>query len=66
MKLPRLKLPRLRLGLDRWDLITLSGASLLGGGVWALSGPAWACMLWGGLLLTVAALHATRGAKEGR
>ena len=45
---------------DRWDVIPLSGAGLLGGGVWGQWGPSWACMLWGVLLLGVAILHAVR------
>lgn len=45
---------------DIWDGMTLAGAALLGGGVWAHWGPSWASMLWGALLLGVAALHAHR------
>ena len=43
---------------DRWTVVELLGAGLLGGGVWAQWGPQWACMLWGLLLLGVAALRA--------
>lgn len=46
--------------IDRWDVITIAGAALLGGGVWAEWGPARASMLWGAILLTVATVHAAR------
>lgn len=55
--------------LDRWDAISLTGAALLGGGVWGLCGPSWACVTWGLLLLGAANLHAAqaaRAAREGR
>lgn len=43
---------------DIWDGIALTGAGLLGGGVWAKWGPAVACILWGSLLLLLAVTHA--------
>ena len=52
--------------IDRWDALSIVGAGLLGGGVWGHWGPALACMLWGGLLLAVAAMHAIRASREGR
>lgn len=56
-----MKLAFSRLVPDRWTVVELAGAALLGGGVWSQWGPAWACMLWGCLLLTVATI-ATRQA----
>lgn len=41
-----------------WDVLTLVGAGLLGGGVWALWGAPWACILWGGMLLSLCGLRA--------
>jgi hypothetical protein len=45
---------------DRWTVIDVSGAGLLGGGVWALCGAPWACVLWGSMLLTLSCLRAWR------
>jgi len=45
---------------DRWDAVTGAGAALAGAGVWTQWGPAWALMLWGGILLGLAGLHAWR------
>ena len=45
---------------DAWDAIAVAGAALAGGGVWGLWGAPWACILWGTLLLGVAAIHAYR------
>jgi hypothetical protein len=50
--------------VDRWDVFSVAGAGLLGGGVWREWGPAWACMLWGALLLSLAGLHAARAGRE--
>jgi hypothetical protein len=50
---------------DRWTVVELAGAGLLGGGVWAQWGPSWACMLWGGLLLAVAMVAARPERTEG-
>lgn len=44
--------------IDRWDGLTAAGAALLGGGIWAQWGAAWAFMLWGSLLIVLALLHA--------
>lgn len=44
--------------VDIWLVIELAGAGLLGGGVWVQWGSAWACMLWGALLLALAGLQA--------
>ena len=44
--------------LDRWTVVELLGAALLGGGIWAQWGSPWACMLWGVLLLGAAVLRA--------
>ncbi len=46
--------------VDKWDVVELAGAALLGGGIWAEWGPEWACMVWGGLLLGQAQLRAVR------
>lgn len=46
--------------IDRWILVEVAGAGLLGGGVWAQWGAPWALMLWGALLLAVASLRAVR------
>lgn len=46
--------------VDRWDVIGLAGAGLMGAGVWLQWGPGWACMLWGALLLALGGLHAAR------
>jgi hypothetical protein len=45
---------------DRWDVVSLLGASLAGGGIWAQWSAPWACMFWGGMLLGLAAVHAQR------
>lgn len=45
---------------DRWTFIELTGAGLLGAGVWMQWGQAFALMLWGGLLLAVAVLQAVQ------
>ena len=52
---------RLLAQIDRWTLVELAGAGLLGGGVWAEWGAPWACMFWGGLLLAVVALRGALG-----
>lgn len=44
--------------VDRWTLVEIAGAALMGAGVWVEWGPQWACMLWGGLLLALATLRA--------
>lgn len=50
--------------MDRNDVIGAAGALLLGGGLWAQAGPAWAAMLWGALLLALYALiEMPRGGK---
>lgn len=46
--------------VDRWDVLTLCGAGLLAGGVWAQWGAPWACMLSGGMMLGTVAIHAWR------
>lgn len=53
--------------LDAWLLVEVAGAALLGGGVWAQWGAPWACMLWGALLLALAAVQAAlaAGRREG-
>ena len=43
---------------DRWTVVELTGAGLLGGGVWAQWGASWACIVWGALLLIVATIAA--------
>jgi len=45
---------------DAWDGIAIAGVALTGGGVWSMWGAPWACILWGILLLGVAAVHASR------
>jgi len=50
--------------IDRWDGLTAAGAALLGGGVWAQWGPAWACMLWGSLLIVLALVHAANSMRR--
>ena len=45
---------------DRWDIVSLMGAGLAGGGICAQWGATWACMFWGVLLLGLAAVHAWR------
>ncbi len=52
---------RLLAQIDRWTLVELAGAGLLGGGVWAEWGAPQACMLWGVLLLAVVALRGALG-----
>jgi hypothetical protein len=52
------------LKIDRWDGLTAAGAALLGGGVWAQWGAAWASMLWGLLLIGLALLHAANTARR--
>ena len=49
-----------RPNVDRWDVVELVGAALIGGGVWAEWGPQWACILWGALLLGMALLRGVR------
>jgi len=49
---------------DRWDIVSLLGSGLAGGGIWAQWGPPWACMFWGGVLLGLAAVHAWRSSRE--
>ena len=51
-----IQIPRIR--VERWTLVEFAGAGLLGAGVWAEWGSPWAYMLWGGLLLGAAMLHA--------
>jgi uncharacterized membrane protein HdeD (DUF308 family) len=48
--------------MDRWDLVGLAGAVLIGGGVWALSRPAWASVVWGSMLLAVYVAREMRAA----
>ena len=56
--------------IDRWTVVELLGAALLGAGVWAQWGPQWACMLWGVLLLGMSLLRGvmmiTRSARHTR
>lgn len=59
-------LARARKHVDVWLLVELAGAGLLGGGVWAKWGAPWACMLWGLLLLGLAALQAALTARIDR
>jgi hypothetical protein len=42
---------------DRWDVLLVLGAWLLGIGVWGQWGKPWAQMVWGALLLSITALH---------
>ena len=53
-------MPRKLLALmpEPWSVVELAGAALLGGGVWSVWGAPWACMLWGALLLVLAAARA--------
>jgi uncharacterized membrane protein HdeD (DUF308 family) len=39
--------------VDRWDCVGIAGAALIGGGLWALSNPAWAAIFWGALLMAL-------------
>lgn len=52
--------------LDRWDVMTLTGAGLVGGGVWGMSGPAQACIVWGVMMLALPTLHALSTAWQQR
>lgn len=45
---------------DRWTVIDVAGAGLLGGGVWARCGASWACILWGVMLLSLSCIRAWR------
>lgn len=37
--------------MDRWDVMAIGGAALIGAGVWSLAGGAWAAIVWGGMLM---------------
>ena len=50
-----IQIPRIK--VDRWTLVDLAGAGLLGAGVWTQWGSAWAYMLWGVLLLGMSLLR---------
>lgn len=58
-----------RTRVDRWTVVELVGAGLLGAGIWGQWGPWWSCMTWGGLLLAAATVQAVveaRTARRGR
>lgn len=55
--------------IDLWDVVAIIGAGLLGAGVWRGWGWHWACIMWGGLLVTISVIHAlavARGAMGGK
>lgn len=49
--------------LDIWDWMNVVGACLVGGGIGANWGFAWASMFLGALLLSVAAVHEWRAGR---
>ncbi len=46
--------------MDRWDAIGIAGAGLIGSGIHQLVGVAWACIWFGGLLLSLYVLREAR------
>lgn len=51
---------------DRWTIIEIAAAGLLGAGVWEQWGRPFALMLWGALLLSLAVLRAALLARAQR
>jgi len=61
LKLPRLRLPRLAISLDRWDLTAAAGVALITGGIGWMHGPTAAIFL-GLVLVAVGFFGAPRNA----